>query len=210
MGYNNKNNNSNKKKKRPNYFDIKYQQGGEHFITRMTTMDIKKDAGKILKDMAYANIDYTADKYLRFFTDPGFINILLQSCYENWNYNNTVCIGLETFFASSGQQASSEMTQVYNVHNMARIAYNILYDGLTTVSNYLVGLNNGMANVGPGPIIDTLFIMTQKVIQYNKGMNYTFIVVNNNPGNRGNNNDERTRNQNKGNVQRTATFSNSR
>ena len=202
------NNNKGNKKKRPNYFDIKYQQGGEDFITKMTVMDIKKDAGKILKDMAYANIDYTIDRYFRFYTDPGFINILLQACYENWNYNNTVCIGLETFFSSSGQQPPSEMMEVYNIHNMARTAYNILYDALNTISQYLSGIQGGQFIIQP--ILDTLFIMTQRVVQYNKGMNYTFIVINNNPIQRRNNNDERPRNKDKRNVQGPTTFSNRR
>lgn len=206
MRQNNNNKGKGKNKNRPNYFDIKYQHDGPNFISKMTTFDIKKDAGKILKDMAYANIDYTSDKYFKFFADPGFINILLQACYENWNYNNTVCIGLETFFGTSGQNPTSENMQVYNIHNMARAAYNILYDGLTNVSHYL---NSGAVN-GPGPIIDTLFIMTQKVVQYNKGMNYTFIVVNNNPDNRRNNNDKGTRNKDPRNVQGSTTFSNGR
>lgn len=193
-----KNNNKGGKKKRPNYFDMKYQQSGENFISRMTVLDIKKDAGKILKDMAYANIDYSVDKYLRFYMDPGFINILLQVCYENWNYNNTTCIGLETFFSTSNNQPASEMMNVYNVHNMARIAYNILYDGLNNVAQILATANPNCVT----PILDALFIMTQKVVQYNKGMNYTFIVVNDIPDNRrNNNNDERARNTDKRNVQ---------
>ena len=193
MGKNPKSN----KKKRPNWFDQKIQQNGEDFMCRMTIEDLKKESGRILKDMAYANIDYTNPKYLKYYTDPMFISQLMNACYENWVYNNMTAVGLTNYFSTLAEPAPIEYVNVYQIHNYAQLAYNILYEGLYNVFNYINRCESG--KIVAQPIIDSLFIMTQKVLQYNKGMNYTFIVVDNTPR-RNNNNDKGTRYTDKGKV----------
>ena len=191
-----KQNNKNNKKKKPNYFDQKIQQFGEEFMSKMTIMDIKKDANRILKDIGYANIDFTDIKYLRYFSDPVFIQALIQAAYENWNYNNVTCIGLETYFQSN-QYSQADM-DIYDIHNMARQAYLIMYNGLSDLMSYLNKCVQANEQAYSQPMIDILFIMTRNLLQYNKGINYTFIVVDD----RRNNNDKRTRNSYQGEVQR--------
>lgn len=198
------NNSKNNKKKRPNWFDLRLQQFGEDFMSKMTIEDIKKEAGRILKDMAYANIDYTNLKYLRYYADPMFVSQLMNACYENWVYNNMTAVGLNNYFSTLTEAPPVEYLNVYQIHNQAQIAYNILYEGLYNVFNYVNRCEPG--KIIAQPIIDTLFIMTQNVLQYNKGMNYTFIVVDNT---RRNNNDKRTRYNDSGEVQRVPDNGNS-
>lgn len=193
-----KNNGNNKNKKRENYFDQKIKQMGEDFLIKITTHDLKKDANRILKDIAYANIDFSDIKYLRYFADPNFVQLLVQVAYENWNYNNVTCIGLENFFPSGMPQ--NEM-QIYDIHNAARYAYAGLYNGLNSLMQYLIQCNQSQQQVTAGPIKDIMFMTVNSVIQYNKGMNYTFIVVVEN-NRRSNGNDKRPYNKTKGNVQR--------
>ena len=129
------NNQNNNKKKKPNYFDQKIQQFGDEFMTKMTILDLKKDANRILKDIGFANIDFSNMKYLRYFSDPVFVQTLLQASYDNWNYNNMTCSGLETYFQSN-QYSQTDM-DIYDIHNMARQAYSIMYNGLNDLMSYL-------------------------------------------------------------------------
>lgn len=187
---------NNNKKKKPNYFDQKIQQFGEDFMTKMTIPDLKKDANRILKDIAYANIDFTNIKYLKYFSDPVFVNTLIQAAYDNWNYNNVTCIGLETYLQADQQQGQIDM-DIYDIHNMARQAYYILYNGLSDLLSYINTCANANQPAYSQPMIDILFIMSRNLLQYNKGMNYTFIVVND----RRTNNDQRARNSYQGEIQ---------
>ena len=152
---------------------------------------------KLLKDIGYANIDYSNMKYLRYFSDPVFVHALLQAAYDNWNYNNMTCVGLETYFQTN--QYTQEDMDVYNIHCMARQAYGIIYDGLNKLLTYISNCASNSQQIYSQPMIDILFIMTGNLLQYNKGLNYTFIVVGED---RRNNNDQRTRNSHQGKVQR--------
>lgn len=191
-----KQNNQNNKKKKPNYFDQKIQQFGDEFMTKMTILDLKKDANRILKDIGFANIDFSNMKYLRYFSDPVFVQTLLQASYDNWNYNNMTCVGLENYFQSN-QYTQTDM-DIYDIHNMARQAYSIMYNGLNDLMSYLNRCSQTGSQIYSQPMIDILFIMSRNLLQYNKGINYTFIVVDD----RRNYNDKRPRNNHQEQVQR--------
>lgn len=198
-----KNNSNNKNKKRENYFDQKIKQMGEDFMIKMSTQDLKKDANRILKDIAYANIDFSEIKYLRYFADPNFVQLLIQVSYENWNYNNVTCIGLENYFKSGMPQ--NEM-RIYDIHNAARSAYAVLYNGLNSLIQYLIQCNQSQQQIMIGPMRDIMFMITNNVIQYNKGMNYTFIVVV--EKDRRPENDQRSYNKDKRNFKRFSDTNN--
>ena len=46
----------------------------------------RQRVNRILKDIGFANIDFSNMKYLRYFSDPVFVQTLLQASYDNWNY----------------------------------------------------------------------------------------------------------------------------
>ena len=199
LGKNNSNNNKNKKKE--NYFDQKIKQLGEDFMVKINPQDLKKDANRILKDIAYANIDFANPRYLRYFADPNFVQLLLRVSYENWHYNNVTCIGLEYYLQSNNANMDSNIMQIYEIHDLARKAYAELYNGLNALMQYLIQCNQSQQQVMMGPVKETLFILVNRVVQYNKGMNYTFVVVVNN-NRRPNSNDKRPYNKDKGDFKR--------
>lgn len=196
---------NNNNKRRENYFDQKIKQFGDDFMAKMNPTDLKKDANRILKDIAYGNINYGDMKYTRYFADPNFIQILLQVSYENWNYNNVTAIGLEMYFKEN--QVDDSIIQIYDIHDAARNAYYYLYNALNNVMQYLQTCYSQNAQVMSGPIVDIMYIATNNLIQYNKGMNYTFVVVVEN-NRRQQVNDQRACNTNQGENQKYPVYDN--
>ena len=64
-------------KKRGNYFSDNIERFGEGFLQRFDAKKLRSDAKRVFSDIAFGNIDF--DKYWSYFTEPMFINALIDA-----------------------------------------------------------------------------------------------------------------------------------
>lgn len=124
------------KQKRQNYFNLQFQQLGEGWTGKITTLDVRKSALRLFKDIASGNIDM--DKDVQFFNEPSFTYNLKLAADDNAYYNYSVFNGLNMLPAIDAQQ------QKYVEEHMMRYnAYSIISQYLNTI---LIGvqMNGGM------------------------------------------------------------------
>ena len=67
----------NNNKKRSNYFSDNIERFGEGFLQRFDAKKLRSDARRVFSDIAFGNIDF--DKYWSYFTEPMFINALIDA-----------------------------------------------------------------------------------------------------------------------------------
>ena len=158
---------------RKNNFFNKFRNP-EEFKRTMSPKDIRKSASKILKDIAFGNIDITRDQ--DYFRNITMLECLKHSAYENWVYNYWTQYGLE-FALNSGKIPPDDYKQVsaiYNNHVIGTYGYSIMVEYIDMM---LVALR-GTEKQPPTPyaISNILFLLVQKVAPYKTGFNNTFIT----------------------------------
>jgi hypothetical protein len=114
---NNKNN-----KKRNNYFSDNIQKYGEGFIQKLDAKKLRSDARRVFSDIAFGNIDF--DKYWAYFTDPMFVNALIDAA------NTKLMIHSVSYNALRNQErvaTNSDIQMVERYHERLMNAYGLFY-----------------------------------------------------------------------------------
>lgn len=133
-------------KRQPSYFDNKRQQLGDNFLAKINADQLRKDMPRIVRDIAYKNIDVMKDYVI--FMNANFLAQLEQFCIEQMNNN----IAYET--AINAYRQNSQVTdQIYahlqDKHMKSRIAYEKILGYINTLRmsgnpNYLYPLMNDL------------------------------------------------------------------
>lgn len=164
MGKPNRNNNN---RKRESYFDIQIKASGERFLYNKTPLDIKKDANKIFKDIAYANLNLERD--VAYFCEPSFVNSLYIEAYANLTLNGWSAIGLQTYMQNNGIDDINANFVLLRFQNACN-AYSVLTKHLSNIIND-INIGN-FANIG-----NHLVALTNEIRPCREGLNCSFIVV---------------------------------
>lgn len=110
-------------KKRNNYFSDNIQKYGEGFLQRFDAKKLRTDARRVFSDIAFGNIDF--DKYWPYFTDPMFINALIDAA------NTKLMIHSVSYNAIKEQEkvaTNSDMQMVRRYHERLMHAYELFYN----------------------------------------------------------------------------------
>lgn len=139
---------NNKKKQNNNnngYFAQNVQKYGENFHEKKNAEELKKDAPRIFKDIAFLNGRVSG--IIEYFMSEQFVNNLKYVADDLYRYNNAVCIGLTTYYqqqTNSGQYSQDErIPEILNDETKRTTAYGIIMTGLTNISNELNSLHAG-------------------------------------------------------------------
>lgn len=118
--------NNNKKQSQPSFFEQQLQRNGPGWIYAMNTEQIRKNALKVFKDIAFGNVDpnETAD----YFAIPDFTYNLKMAADDNAMYNYYTFMGLQNC-----QQAPPELIRVANIHWDNYTAYNVTSQALNNI-----------------------------------------------------------------------------
>lgn len=135
--------NNNKKQSQPSFFEQQLQRNGPGWIYAMNTEQIRKNALKVFKDIAFGNVDpVTTAEY---FAIADFTYNLKLAADDNASYNYYTFIGLQNC-----PQLSPEMIKVGNIH----------YDNFTAYNVTSQALNNILMSVSAhGPVFVPAMIM---------------------------------------------------
>ena len=143
-------------KKRNNYFSDNIQRNGEGFLQQYDARKLRSDANRVFKDIAYGNIDF--DKYWMYFTEPMFINALIDVANTKRIIHTTSFMALEQF---TQMQTSSDIEVVKRYHRRLMEAYNLFYE-------YFMGVKmSGFS----GASISNLKALSNKAREYAPDMN---------------------------------------
>jgi hypothetical protein len=113
----------NNNKKRNNYFSDNIQRFGDGFIERFDAKKLRSDARRVFSDIAFGNIDF--DKYWTYFTNPMFINALIDAA------NTKLMIHGVSYQALKEQErhaANSDTQMVMRYHERLMYAYGLFYN----------------------------------------------------------------------------------
>lgn len=138
---------NNKKKQNNNngYFAQNVQRFGENFHEKKNPEELKKDAPRIFKDIAFLN--GRVSDIIKYFMSEQFVNNLKFVADDLYRYNNAVCIGLTSYYqqqTNSGQYSQDErIPEILNEETKKTTAYGIIMVGLTNISNELSNLHMG-------------------------------------------------------------------
>lgn len=113
---------SNHQKKRNNYFSDNIQRNGEGFLQQYDARKLRSDANRVFKDIAYGNIDF--DKYWMYFTEPTFINALIDVANTKKMIHTTSYMALDQFTRT---QTSTDIEVVKRYHRRLMELYNLFY-----------------------------------------------------------------------------------
>lgn len=83
---------SNNQKKGANYFNLQFQQLGDGWTGRITTLDVRKSAIRLFKDIANGNIDLEKD--IQYFNEPSFTWNLKLAADDNAYANYSEWLGM--------------------------------------------------------------------------------------------------------------------
>lgn len=114
--------------RRQNYFNLQFQQLGEGWTAKITTLDVRKSALRLFKDIAAGNIDF--DKDVQYFNEPSFTHNLRLAADDNAYYNGTIFNAL----SASGAQ-DPYTTQLKEEHYKRYCAFTIISQSLNTILN---------------------------------------------------------------------------
>lgn len=110
-------------KKKHNYFSDNAQKYGDAFLQQFDAKRLRSDARRVFSDIAFGNIDF--DKYWQYFTEPMFVNALIDAA------NTKITIHGISYAALVEQQKSatnSEIVMVTKYHERQLAAYQLFYD----------------------------------------------------------------------------------
>ena len=143
-------------KKRNNYFSDNIQRNGEGFLQQYDAKKLRSDANRVFKDIAYGNIDF--DKYWMYFTEPMFINALIDVANTKRTIHSISYMSLEQ---STQVQTSSDIEVVKRYHRRLMEAYNLFYEYFMNVKT------SGFS----GQSINNLKSLSNRVREYAADMN---------------------------------------
>ena len=147
---------ANNQKKRNNYFSDNIQRNGEGFLQQYDARKLRSDANRVFKDIAYGNIDF--DKYWMYFTEPMFINALIDVANTKKTIHATSYMALEQY---TMMQTSSDIEVVKRYHRRLMEAYNLFYEYFMAVK--MSGFS--------GESISNLKALSNKTREYAPDMN---------------------------------------
>ena len=134
-----KNNNNN------GYFTQNAQRYGKDFHKRVRPDELKKDACKIFKDVAF--MKGRISEIVEYFMDYQFVNNLRLVADDLYRVNNATCVGLSTYYQqqmNSGTYSQDERIPEYiNESTRKTEAYNIIVTTLNNILNEIDSLNHG-------------------------------------------------------------------
>lgn len=143
-------------KKRSNYFVDNIQRNGEGFLQQYDAKKLRSDARRVFQDIAYCNIDF--DKYWMYFTEPMFINALIDVANSKMLIHGTSYSALEEYTKT---YTSREIETVKRYHRRLAEVYRLFYDYFYAVK----------ASGFSGESISNLKILSNKAREYASDMN---------------------------------------
>ena len=123
------------KKKQQSFFDQQVQKLGENWLCLTNTDTIRKNALKVLKDLAFGNIDPYEDA--KYFGSADFTYNIKVACDDNSMYNYWTYVGLNQYLQMYGPQdpnIEKIMCQHYDMHVAYTQASAALNNILTTIN----------------------------------------------------------------------------
>ena len=125
-----------KPQKRQNYFNLQFQQLGEGWTGKITTLDVRKSALRLFKDIANGNVDL--DKDVQFFNEPSFTYNLKLAADDNAYYNYSIFVAMQ-------QMPNKDAIQqkIMEEHYQRYCAYCVLSQSFNTILNG-IQINGGM------------------------------------------------------------------
>lgn len=134
----------------PSFFQQQQQRLGVGFMNRLTTEDIRKNALKILTDLAVGAIN--PDNAYEYFNQYDFTYNILAVAQDNLKYRQYIYIGL------------TNHPMYYQDGEMQRVGAE-LYDQIMTYQSVVVHLNNILQNITMYGGIYTRFYLQQMVAE---------------------------------------------
>ena len=134
----------------PSFFQQQQQKLGVGFMNRLTTEDIRKNALKILTDLAVGAIN--PDNAYEYFNQYDFTYNILVVAQDNLKYRQYIYIGL------------TNHPMYYQDGEMQRVGAE-LYDQIMTYQSAVVHLNNILQNITMYGGIYTRFYLQQMVAE---------------------------------------------
>lgn len=156
--------NKNNNKKQQSFFDQQLQKYGPKWIYLLNSDQIRKNALKIFKDLAYGNVDpYEVSEY---FSIPDFTYNLKIAADDNAIYNWYTYLGLSNMVQSDSAlyYIATSHYEAYNAFTAASLALNNI---LTSLTLY-------------GPLYTTSLLMQtiNILMPYKYNFNGYFITIN--------------------------------
>ena len=124
-------------KKRGNYFSDNIERFGEGFLQRFDAKKLRSDAKRVFSDIAFGNIDF--DKYWSYFTEPMFINALIDAA------NTKLMIHGVSYNAIKAQEQNGvdpDMMVVERYHYRLMCAYQLFYNYFMAIKANGFRINN--------------------------------------------------------------------
>lgn len=119
-----------KPQRRQNYFNLQFQQLGEGWTGKITTLDVRKSALRLFKDIANGNIDL--DKDVQFFNEPSFTYNLKLAADDNAYHCYTLYYALYQMPNKDQYQVKlmDEYLQRYNAYSILSQSFNTILNGI--------------------------------------------------------------------------------
>lgn len=138
------------KQPQPSFFQQQEQRLGVGFMNRLTTEDIRKNALKILTDLAVGAIN--PDNAYEYFNQYDFTYNILAVAQDNLRYRQYIYMGL------------TNHPMYYQDGEMQRVGAEI-YDQMMTYNAVVVHLNNILQNITMYGGIYTRFYLQQMIAE---------------------------------------------
>lgn len=119
-----------------NYFTFQFQNLGEGWTGKISTLDVRKNAQRLFKDIACGNINL--DKDIQFFNEPSFTHNLLLAASDNAYYNYTLWYSLSVL-----QYKDAVQDKICEEHRIRYDAYTLLANHLNTILTGIT-INGGL------------------------------------------------------------------
>lgn len=143
-------------KKRNNYFSDNIQKNGEGFLQQYDAKKLRNDARRVFLDIAHCNIDF--DKYWMYFTEPMFIDALIDVASSKKIIHGTSYNALD---ACSRDSYDPNVETVKRYHRRLFELYSLFYEYIYAVK----------ASGFSGESISNLKILSNKAREYAADMN---------------------------------------
>lgn len=163
----------NNNKKRSNYFSDNIERFGEGFLQRFDAKKLRSDARRVFSDIAFGNIDF--DKYWSYFTEPMFINALIDAA------NTKLMIHGVSYNAIKAQEQNGvdpDMMVVERYHYRLMCAYQLFYNCFMSIKANGFRINNtsdlktlsNLVSQYKSDLIEPVFASTNSGFVYNDTM----------------------------------------
>lgn len=151
------------KVRKQNYFNLQFQQLGHGWTGKVTTLDIRKSAVRLFKDIACGNVD--PEKDIEFFNEPNFTYNLKLAADDNAYYNFTAFTGISMI-----PNATPMQQQMAEEHRIRHYVYSI-------ISQYLNSILIGISMNGGATTADIVQDMMVTLRPYRYVFNGNFITI---------------------------------